>query len=517
MKLSKLIQIALPHQVVWATPIQEIEIEWVSTVASQTQPNDLLLLPTVDALDQWLSSAPTQKPAAILVNATISPDSLSGKSAIPVLLLQQPLDFQELHRKLLKNLMSLRENLLEKRFLIHEQLSKAAVEEGSMVKIAQTMQKITGHAVLIQDKRLDVIAAVPSPALVEVWRDIVSSLVQVQFLPENLQNRKAAATFQAPIRQTISGGLERLLIPITVDQVARGYLSIIHLQDCLDQIDHITILEGVLFCSIEMAHIKAMRETEKKLQSNLLQAILHGFLSARDAELWFQAMGLDETQAHIPIQFAWDAPNAPSCRRLETVINGIIKKEDLTAIINPTGDKVICFYQLPKEVRYPAAPVQFAAAVIEQANCEYPGIAVRCGIGTAAPDTNGWNLAFKEAGFALDLAFRTQANHPLYYPELSIYRLLMLWETNPESEKFKQDLLGRLLQQDNKKVLLETLDAYYQNNGNLSQAAAALFIHRNTLTYRMERIAELCNFDFTNPNSNLAMQIALRLYFLEKR
>jgi purine catabolism regulator len=516
MKLSKLIQMVLPQQVVWATSFQEVEIEWVSTVASQSQPNDLLLLPGADAMDQWLSSAPSQKPAAILVNAAIAPDSLPKKFAKPVLLLQQPLDFQELHQNLLKNLMSVGQNLLEKRFAIHEQLSKAAVEEGSMFKIAQTMQEITGHAVLIQDKRLDVIAAVPSPALVEVWRDIVSSLKLVQFLPENLQNRKAAATFQAPIHQSVSGGLERLLIPITVDQVARGYLSIIHVQDCLDQIDHITIMEGALFCSIEMAHIKAMRETEKKLQSNLLQAILHCFLSARDAELGFQAMGLDETQAHIPIQFAWDAPNAPSCRRLETVINGIIKKDDLTAIINPTGDKVICFYQLPKDVNYPEVPVQFASAVIDQANREYPGIAVRCGVGTAAQDTNSWNLAFKESGFALDLAFRTQANRPLFYPELSIYRLLMLWEKHPESEKFKQDLLGRLLQQDNKKVLLETLDAYYQSNGNLSKASAALFIHRNTLTYRLERIAELCKFDFSNSNSNLAMQVALRLHFLEK-
>ncbi|PKO04988.1 MAG: hypothetical protein CVU41_14615 [Chloroflexi bacterium HGW-Chloroflexi-3] len=516
MKLSKLIQIALPQQVVWVTPVQEVEIEWVSTDASQFQPNELMLLPDVEAMDQWLSIAPSQKPAAILVNAAMAPDSLPGELALPVLGLQHPLVFHELHQNLLKSLMSVGQNLLEKRFAIHEQFSKAVVEGCSMIKIAQTIQKITGHAVLIQDKRLNVIADAPSTALVEVWPDIVSSLAQVLNLPEKFQNRKAAATFQDPIHQEISGGLERLLIPITVDQIARGYLSIIHLLGGLDEIDHLTILEGVLFCSMEMAHTKIMRETEKKLQSNLLQAILHGFLSARDAELWFQAMGLDETQAHIPLQFAWDDPYAPSCRRLETVINGIIKKDELTAIINPTGDKVICFYQLPKEVKYPEGPVKFARAVIEQANQEYPRIAVRCGIGTAAQDTNSWNIAFTESGFALDLAFRMQASQPLYYPELSIYRLLMLWEKHPEVGKFKQDLLGRLLQHVNKKVFLETLEAYYQNNGNLSRTAGALFIHRNTLTYRLERIAEICNFDFSNPNSNLAMQVALRLYFLEE-
>ena len=58
-----------------------------------------------------------------------------------------------------------------------------------------------------------------------------------------------------------------------------------------------------------MAHNKAIRETEKKLQSNLLNALLHGILPARDAELWFQAMGLTQNEAHIPLQFAWDSPN----------------------------------------------------------------------------------------------------------------------------------------------------------------------------------------------------------------
>jgi purine catabolism regulator len=86
----------------------------------------------------------------------------------------------------------------------------------------------------------------------------------------------------------------------------------------------------------------------------------------------------------------------------------------------------------------------------------------------------------------------------------------------PEREIFPPDLLGTLLEQDNTQVLLETLEGYYQNSGNLSQTAEALFIHRNTLSYRLDRIREICDMDLNHPDTSLAMQIALRLYRMRK-
>ena len=60
--------------------------------------------------------------------------------------------------------------------------------------------------------------------------------------------------------------------------------------------------------------------------------------------------------------------------------------------------------------------------------------------------------------------------------------------------------------------LLRTLEAYFDNNGNLSQAAESLYIHRNTLIYRMERIAEISGLDLDNTETRLAVQLALRIH-----
>lgn len=510
MNLEQLLEIALENNFAWITQAKNIEINWVSSALNQVKDGDLLVLDTPEDLH----AASSFTAGAVIFPEPQEITAELKRSTIPLLCLKQPIPTRDLVQVLTESLLAGKQSELAKRAAIHEQLAKQITEDKSIQALAQAMQNITGHGILIQDKRLKPIAAFPAPGFNEVWPDIVGSLTLVNCLPNQIQNRKNAAVVQTPLTQKLSGGLSRLILPIIVDEVARGYLSIISLNDSLDEIDSFTAEEGARYCAIEMAHNKAIRETEKKLQSNLLNALLHGILSSRDAELWFQAMGLDEDQLHVPLQFAWDHPNPPSRRRLETIINGVIKLQNLVVILNPTGDKVICFCQVADEKEAASIPLEFAKAVLEQAAAEYPHIPVRCGIGTAAADTNGWSQSFKESGFALDLAFRLKKSSPQYYPELSIYRLLMLLEDQPELAVFQNDLLAPLLAQDNKEILIETLEAFYQNGMNLSQTAEALYIHRNTLSYRLDRISEICSFDFSSADANLAMQIALRVYRL---
>jgi purine catabolism regulator len=93
-----------------------------------------------------------------------------------------------------------------------------------------------------------------------------------------------------------------------------------------------------------------------------------------------------------------------------------------------------------------------------------------------------------------------------------VYRLLFQLEYHPELQAFKQEMLGPLLAYDGGGELLRTLETYFRHNGNISQAADALFIHRNTLIYRMERIAEITGLDLDNTETRLALQLALRIH-----
>ena len=169
------------------------------------------------------------------------------------------------------------------------------------------MQEISRHGVLIQDKRLNILAECPTLDLEDSWLVISEQFTEIENLPEALQDRKLAGQTPATVQQELSGGISRVITPITVNNVARGYLSLVGLQGTLDALDRMVAEEGALICAMEMSRAKAIRETEKKLQSDLLTALIQQDLSPRDASLWVQAMGLDQQQAHVAMQFAWDA------------------------------------------------------------------------------------------------------------------------------------------------------------------------------------------------------------------
>ena len=58
---------------------------------------------------------------------------------------------------------------------------------------------------------------------------------------------------------------------------------------------------------------------------------------------------------------------------------------------------------------------------------------------------------------------------------------------------------------------METLEAFFTCHGNLSQTANRLHIHRNTLTYRLERISAITQLDLDDPDARFSLQLALKL------
>ncbi len=58
---------------------------------------------------------------------------------------------------------------------------------------------------------------------------------------------------------------------------------------------------------------------------------------------------------------------------------------------------------------------------------------------------------------------------------------------------------------------VRTLATYLRHMGRLRPAAAELGIHRNTLEYRIGRIAELAGTDLENADTRLALELGIRL------
>lgn len=117
--------------------------------------------------------------------------------------------------------------------------------------------------------------------------------------------------------------------------------------------------------------------------------------------------------------------------------------------------------------------------------------------------------AFAESLQAMSLRKQLPSAAPSSYLSLIPVNLLM---SSGNAPKLLQDhLLAPLITYDaqNHTALLATLDAYLQHGCNTSAAAKDLFLHRNTMIHRIEKIKDLLQIDFTDETENLLLRLSL--------
>lgn len=512
--LNELLRLGFSQQFTWCseTPVPIIRVNWVVTSIEEVEQGDVMLIPGMDLKAKICQKTGELGGKAVIVVGDLPSDVTSFPPGFPVVSIQTRDNLRKVHRDLLNIILNKRVYFLEKGIRIHSQLSRLSAEGEGLAGLTRAISDLSGRGVLVQDKRLGILAEYPSSALLSIWEDVLVSLVDKTSLPAVLTDRKKAGKHASIIQQEFQEGLTRIVTPISVSGVARGYLSLVEIGGQLDDLDHLVVEQGALVCAIEMARVKAVREAEKRLKGDLLTALLQENITPRDAILWVQSMGMDIEEAHTAIRFSWDSPSPPSMRRLETLVNGEVARRGLKVLVEALGSEIACICQVSRSPGRPEEALGLANAVAETAHQEFPEIPIRCGIGRSAADVRMWRDSFRQAGQALEMARRLKVETPRYFPDLSVYRLLLQLEHHPDLHTFKDEILGMLLAYEGSGDLIRTLEVYFDHHGILSQAAEALFIHRNTLIYRMERIAEITGLDLDNTEIRLAVQLALRIH-----
>ncbi len=141
------------------------------------------------------------------------------------------------------------------------------------------------------------------------------------------------------------------------------------------------------------------------------------------------------------------------------------------------------------------------------------GSDVCCGVGRPARGMDNLRQSFKEAEDAVDMCneLNTQAR-ATFFGNSSLFSLLLSLKNPSELEHFCKTWLADLISYDDQQHsdLLDTLSTYFANNGNTALTAKELKIHRNTLAYRLNRIAEITCLDLDDADVRLNLHLALK-------
>ena len=215
------------------------------------------------------------------------------------------------------------------------------------------------------------------------------------------------------------------------------------------------------------------------------------------------------------LHFATDAPRAVFLLRqlghsdvaTVDVLSGMFpdKLQDFVLSINETDIAVV--KQI--SVNTAAEELERLALSMEETLKNELRIRTVIGIGTVAEHLRELADSYKEAQTAIDVGkvFDTERSI-LNYESLGIGRLIYQLPTTLceifLSEVFKKNSIDSLDQET-----LFTINKFFENNLNVSETSRKLFVHRNTLVYRLEKIKKLTGLDLRQFDHAIVFKVAL--------
>ena len=149
------------------------------------------------------------------------------------------------------------------------------------------------------------------------------------------------------------------------------------------------------------------------------------------------------------------------------------------------------------------------ASTIEEALRSGGEPTVVVGIGTVATHLRDLAKSYKEAQIAIEVGkvFDTE-KYVINYENLGIGRLIYQLPTTL-CEMFLQEVFKKNPIDALDKETLFTIHKFFENNLNVSETARKLFVHRNTLVYRLEKIKKLTGLDLREFDDAITFKVAL--------
>ena len=235
------------------------------------------------------------------------------------------------------------------------------------------------------------------------------------------------------------------------------------------------------------------------IKSIILDNILPSDIYIKSNELHFNN---EEDRVVIVIKF-----QSPSETPPYEIIQELTAENECDYVINISEQDVVIVREIGPESDF-AETERFARSIISEI-AEKHGLKVLISISSVVDNLKDLARAYKEARIAFEVGKVFDIERPVIsYENLGIGRLIYQLPTTLcemfLSEVFKKGSLESL-----DRETLMTVQSFFENNLNVSETSRKLFVHRNTLVYRLEKIRKLSGLDLREFDHAVTFKVAL--------
>jgi PucR family transcriptional regulator, proline-responsive transcriptional activator len=292
----------------------------------------------------------------------------------------------------------------------------------------------------------------------------------------------------------------RIVVSAKHDERVMGYVWIQEMEQPLSASDvnflyEISFHIGRLIYDIQKSKLK-QEEKEDQFYRNIFNNL---YKRSSDLE-W----GAKEFGVTLPDYFAVAAVELPQWDEkllydLQQVAQTSLQLEDKLHHVLIKDDTLLIVHGGKKA----DAPIETLAREVIQRIRDYAkdkGACILSGVGNVYQDSIDMLTSAAQAREVIQAIKLTHRPVSLYYKDLHVCRYLQaIADKNKELGYESEDLKKiRKLDPNDKKELLKTLELYLLHNCKIKPTAAALFVHPNTVNYRINQINEALQLDMTD-------------------
>ncbi len=448
----------------------------------------------------------------------------------PVIESPRELLFIEITEAILDRIVNRQYRLLEQASEISAQLTDLVLQGANLEGLATTLARLIGRSVTIEDAAFRVVADAQVGPIDEARR---LSVERGRSSPELAQHLIDAGIYTAllekmgpislPPMPDLGMTMERLVAPIIVDRLIHGYIWIIIEPETssvnpVSQLDTRAISHAATVAALILFKDRAVQRAEEAVRGDFLERLLQPpddatLFGERARRLRFRA---DINHRVIIVATHFSSGGAPSS--LLPSVEASLKSHDIPALTAWRGAYLILVVESDQILK----AREISTGIVTSLN--HPGSRILVGVGpNCSPEelrAEGLRRSYDKAQEAIRIAQTTgQREGIVEFDELGLLHWLYSLPPHVIADNRYIGALTRLDSYDRERgaQLLKTLETFLENNGSLVETAERLFIHRNTLLHRLERIKEICEMDLKSAWERLNLYAAILAFRLRPK
>lgn len=418
------------------------------------------------------------------------------------------------------SLSQLRQGLNWQRALLGQAIDGAGFEE-----MARAIAAGLGVPVLVEDRQFNLLAAAnPGPSC-EVFDAIVSAggtpiealkTFEESGVMRGLRSDRAGLYLQGGAVHPIG----RHIHPVAIGDEIHGYISILEVDGQLadDVVSRLATASTAI--AVEFLKQGGVAESEQKMRRDFFRDLLFANYSMSQETLHRRAtyLGYALSSSYWALVVEFDAVPSEDAlseqlKQLVGTLNSLLSFRQALVVSESQGATIL----YPVKEGQPSLDKlkQLAETIRQKVNQTSPGWTVSIGIGQLYNDLLSIPKSYREAGHAVKIGRALKGPSQVHgFADLGIYRMLLQFASSRNPSEFFCDALERLLEYDQQadKELVKTLAAFLECNGNLTETSERLYIHRNTLKYRLERIRDITQIDLDDSENRLILHLGLKMH-----